>query len=482
VIVAKTADKIREGQGIGAGGRYLRLIAPATSGPVSLVELVVTMILAMGLAYLVLPGNPLLLGLGFPWAWLLPMILALRYGTLIGVGSVLMMLGGWFFFHQTGAQPGEFPRLFFLGGLLMVLVAGQFGDVWGTRLARARAVNRYLEERLAALTKNHYLLRVSHARLENDLLAKPTTLRDTLSQMRAVSLEDGSAAGGELVGARAMLPVVAQACQLEAAALYAVHGDTVAGEASARIGPNFEFDADDALVRHCLETRQLAHLQTSGPAGHVPDHPPTRYLAVAPVLSGADKLVGLLVVERMPFLSLNYENLQLLMVLMGYYADGIEHAASTRAIEAAIPGVPYDFALDYARLSRLRRDSGIESTVVALVFDLDESRDALFEQVIRSRRALDVAWPLTSAHQRALLTLMPLSGSEAASAYLVRIEDMLRAQFGTDFEAARIGVHTLAVPASAPVEPLVRLLHRCHVDVQPAPVPVPIALSEAGRG
>ncbi len=482
MIVAKTADKIREGQGIGAGGRYLRLLAPATSGPVSLAELVAAMTLAMGLGYLVLPQNPLMLGLGFPWAWLLPVILALRYGTLIGVGSVLMMLGGWFFFHQMGAQAGEFPRPFFLGGLLMVLVAGQFGDVWGTRLARARAVNRYLEERLAALTKNHYLLRVSHARLENDLLAKPTTLRDTLSQMRAVTLEDAAPGSGALVGARPMLQVVAQACQLEAAALYAVDGDKVSAEASAQVGPAFAFDVNDVLVRHCLETRELAHLQAGGLSHQSQDHPSTRYVAVAPVLSGADKLVGLLVVERMPFLSLSYENLQLLMVLMGYYADGIEHAASTRAIAAGVAGCPYEFALDYARLSRLRRDSGIESTIVALVFDLDESRDALFDQVIRSRRALDVAWPLTSAHQRALLTLMPLSGNEAASAYLVRIEDMLRAQFGTDFEAARIGVHTLAVPPGAPVEPLARLLHRCHVDVQPAPVPVPVALGEARRG
>jgi hypothetical protein len=35
--------------------------------------------------------------------------------------------------------------------------------------------------------------------------------------------------------------------------------------------------------------------------------------------------------------------------------------------------------------------------VVALVFDLDEARDALFEQVVRSRRALDVAWPVRNA-------------------------------------------------------------------------------------
>ncbi len=454
------AGKTRQGQGIGLGGRYARWLAPAVSGPAALVELVVVMVLAMGLAYLMLPQNPLLLGLGFPWAWLLPVVLALRYGTLIGVGSVLMLLGGWFFFHELGAQEGAFPRMFFLGGLLLVLVAGQFGDVWGTRLARARAVNRYLDERLAALTKNHYLLRISHARLENDLLARPTTLRDTLSQLRGVALEDAALSGGELAGAQPMLQVVAQACQLEAAALYPCRGDAVVPQAAARTGPEFDLDVDDPLIRHCLETRELAHLRSAG----LQHDARTRYVAVAPVLAGSDDVIGVLVVERMPFLSLNYENLQLLMVLMGYYADGVEHARATHGIQAAVPACPYAFALDFARLSRLRRETGIESSVVALVFDLDEARDALFEQVIRSRRALDVAWPATSPHHRAMLTLMPLSDAQAVSAYLVRIEDMLRAQFGTNFAAAQIGVYSLSVPATGSEEALVRLLHRCDID------------------
>jgi hypothetical protein len=61
------------------------------------IEMIVIMAAAMGITWLVLPQNPLLLGMGFPWAWLLPVILALRYGTLVGVGAVLMLLGGWFF-------------------------------------------------------------------------------------------------------------------------------------------------------------------------------------------------------------------------------------------------------------------------------------------------------------------------------------------------------------------------------------------------
>ncbi|MGO4303559.1 PelD GGDEF domain-containing protein [Cupriavidus sp. RAF12] len=465
--MANSVEKTRQGQGIGLGGRYARWLAPAVSGPAAVLELIVTMVVAMGLAYLVLPQNPLLLGMGFPWAWLLPVILALRYGTLIGVGAVLMLLGGWFFFESLGAYSGAFPRMFFLGGLLLVLVAGQFGDVWGTRLARARAVNRYLDERLAALTKNHYLLRISHARLENDLLARPTTLRDTLSQLRGVALEDaargqtaGNTAVGHLAGAQPMLQVVAQACQVEAAALYPCDGDHLSTEAVASIGRSFSLDVNDPLVRHCLDTRTLAHLRSTG----LQQDAQTRYVAVAPVLAGSDRLIGVLVVERMPFLSLTYENLQLLMVLMGYYADGVEHAHATHGIQSLAPAIPYAFALDYARLSRLRRETGIESSVVALVFDLDEARDALFEQVVRSRRALDVAWPARSQRQRAMLTLMPLSDSQAVSAYLVRIEDMLRAQFGTDFATAHIGVYTLAVPATGAEEALVRLLQRCQID------------------
>ncbi|MNM83461.1 hypothetical protein D3C81_955230 [compost metagenome] len=187
-------------------------------------------------------------------------------------------------------------------------------------------------------------------------------------------------------------------------------------------------------------------------------------MAVAPVLAGSDRLIGVLVVERMPFLSLTYENLQLLMVLMGYYADGVEHGQATHGIQALMPAIPYAFALDYARLSRLRQETGVESSVVALVFDLDEARDALFEQVVRSRRALDVAWPARSPRQRAMLTLMPLSDSQAVSAYLVRIEDMLRAQFGTDFATSHIGVYSLTVPATGAEDALVRLLQRCQID------------------
>ncbi|HBO80626.1 MAG TPA: sugar ABC transporter, partial [Cupriavidus sp.] len=91
--MAKTVETRRQGQGIGLGGRYARWLAPAGGGAAAVIEMIVIMAAAMGVTWLVLPQNPLLLGMGFPWVWLLPVILALRYGTLVGVGAVLMLLG-----------------------------------------------------------------------------------------------------------------------------------------------------------------------------------------------------------------------------------------------------------------------------------------------------------------------------------------------------------------------------------------------------
>jgi len=463
-------ERRRNAQGIGASSWYGRLIAPAVSSPSAVLETLGTMVVTIGVVWLFVPDNPLLLGHSFPWIWLVPLILALRYGTLLGALSALVVLGAWWLFYGQAA-PGGFPRMVFLGGLMLVLVGGQFGDIWGARLSRARTVNGYLNDRLAALTKNHFLLRLSHERLENDLLAKPTTLRDALTQLRNIALAarehgtgDNQPDVAQLPGAAQFLQWTAQACQLEVAAMVRVTGNRVDTEPVARVGAPFEIVADDPLIRHCIETHTLGHPQAPELRDDGKAEDDSRYVACAPVLSGADELIGIVVVQQMPFMSLSYENLQFLLVLLGYYADGVRHLSVSSEILDLVPDAPYEFALDLGRLARLHRDTGIDSSVVALIFDQDEGSDALFESVLRSRRALDVVWQASGRARRAIVTLMPLSGAGAVSAYLVRIEDSLRAQFGVDFETAHITAQTLHVTGEHPGEALVRFLARCHLD------------------
>jgi hypothetical protein len=490
---ASAASKTRNSNPFGNLGRVRRFMMPAVTRPFAIVETIVFIALVLGISGWFDRQDPLLLHVGFPWLWFAPLIVALRYGTLPGLLAGAMLLGAWKLFYPA---TDAWPVMVFVGGLLQTIIAGHFGDTWGHRAARASTINDYLNDRLVAITNSHYLMRLSHERLEKDLLSKPTTLRDSITELRRLSVTEEDAASGAaqaaqaaaattaatavhagqasqaldaaglaaplrtLPGAHGLLEFVAQVCQIEVAAIFPVRGGRVGTQAAARVGDDFEFAPDDGLVTHAMSTMSVAHLKTEGiPAAQ------SQYLVCAPLVSADGQLLAVLVIKRMPFLSLNFDNLQLLLVLLGYYADGVEHASLVQGILAAVPGCPHDFALDLGRLTRLQRDAGIASSMVALAFPRDEAGDSLFEHVIRRRRALDLMWPVQTGSQSVLVNLMPATDTTGIDGYLARIETSLSAQFNLDLESARVGVHTLHLGALEPGPALQRLLKRSGLDV-----------------
>lgn len=443
-------------------GRYRRWLTPVATRPVAVLEVIVVMAVVVVAAALVGGRDPYGISNPFPWIWLFPLVLALRYGTLLGMVSVLVMVAGWYGLYPVHTSEA-FPVPFFIGGTIQTLVGGHFGDTWGMRSARARALNEYLNDRLVSLTNSHYLLHLSHERLEKDLLTRPATLRDSITRLRQTSAPVAAEAGrGGLPNAADFLEFAAQVCQLEIAAIVPAHKGTLVanGDVAARVGEPFAIDASDPLVRHCVETRSLAHLTNVEGAAESN----TQYVACAPMSTSEGDLLGVLVVKRMPFLSLNHDNLQFLLVLLGYYADGVDHAASARGILSEVPNVPYEFAVDLGRVERLQRDARIESSVVALVFPRDEEGDSLLEHINRRRRSLDLTWSLQTAEHSIFLNLMPATDPAGVDGYLSRIESSLHAQFGLSLEAARIGVHTLHVAPRGNGTALKRLLQRCGYD------------------
>lgn len=478
----RTRLRRRQQQSGPGGSRWARFVAPPKGvvrrRTIAVVEtLVATLaVIALGMAFS--PADPLLMHSGFGWIWIVPVVISLRYGTIVGACSGLVLLGGWFALYPGVAAPhpglagnalaalhreAAFPVDFFFGGFVLTLLCGQFGDIWTTRLRQSRVSNDYLSERLSILMRNQYMLRLSHERLEQDLMSRPATLRDTLVRLRefafaqdATPAQQGDVA---LLGAQAFLDTAAQACQFDTARIYAWRGGAPAMQAAASVGPAFELNVNDPMVREALETRTLEHVASADQqhAAH------SAYLACVPLVDAFDNPIGLLVVKRMPFLALTHENLQFLLVLCHFYSDGVRHASITRGMLEAFPSCPYEFALDYARLVHLARESQVSSSLVALVFENDERSQPWFQHVLRTRRALDAQWGLRTERSLALLTLMPLSGEGAIDGYLRRIEEMLQAQYGVNFETARVAVYSMPVPAHTEIDALRRLLERCDV-------------------
>ncbi|MGB6055431.1 MAG: PelD GGDEF domain-containing protein, partial [Burkholderiaceae bacterium] len=406
-------------------------------------------------------ADPFGLRLQFPWLWIMPALLAMRYGTGIGVVAVALLILAWVGLPRAGMADGmlpNFPKVYFLGGLVLVLVCGQFADIWNARSRRLRAINAYLDERLNTLTKNHFLLRLSHERLEQDLLAKPLTLRETLVRLRGLT---GTAGTGEaLPGAREFLQLLGQSCQLEIAAVHAFdHAGRPMPQPAAQLGLPAPLDADDPLYRFALAENMLAHVQTESVAVEARDA--SRYLICAPLQPSSGATLGMLVVEKLPFFALNHDTLQLLSVLAGYYSDGIRMSELTAAIRRRLPACPPELALDITRLHRIRASAGIETSLVALVVENEDAALGMFEQLKRLKRGVDLSWELAGPDRSALITLLPLAGSAAVEGYLLRIEAALQSQFGTDFLEGRMASHVVHLGVAPPADALASLVERC---------------------
>ena len=418
-------------------------------------------LLAVGLGIWINPLDPLWTHADFPWAWFAPVILSMRYGPFPGLAGAFVLLLAWFMFHMTGWLPGEFPKLNFLGGLILVMLSGEFSSLWLARARRAEGVGFYLDQRLDYLTHQYYLLRLSHDRLEQDLIGRPMAMRDALGALHELAAQ--ADATEPLPGADRLLRLFAQYCQIEGAALHAASGDGFVPQPAARLGhlaDDGRLADDDPLVRHALSRDCLAHV-----AEAIDENTSSRYVIAAPLTTFDGTRIGLLVVERIPFFALHEETLQTLNLLLGYYTDGLVKQCLALKIQAACPACPTEFAAELQRLWRVRTESLIGSVVVALEFRAHEGLDDLATHIRRQRRSLDINWLIEEGPHPVLVTLMPLAGSAAAEGYLARIDEWVRQQSGQTLEQSGIFPHILHLDDQSPVALLQRLFAASHVPL-----------------
>lgn len=434
--------------------RLAAWFAPKQISKAGIFEIIGLTLGGLLVAALLQPDDPFLLTQPFPWLWLVPLVLALRYGTPAAFGSSVLLLLGWYLLPMFGLGGGRFPLTHFVGGLVMTLIAGEFSDVWSSRLRRVADVNGYLGERLDALTRRHYLLRLSHDRLEHELLVKPLTLRDALQGLRRLTARKAEA---PLPEAGELLRLVSQACQIEKAALHVVRDGQPETVAVAQVGEAEPLRTGDPLVRYALEHKLLCHIQSEGLQQDA-----SRYLVVAPVITSDKQLLGLLAVERMPFLSLNEESLQFLSVLLGYYADGVGSAHAIRSVHAAVPECPLQFAAELVRLHRIHHDVGIHSMLAALVIAPGPHQSEIAIEVLRQSRQFDQLWDFTHEGRRILMTLMPLHGEAAMAGYLQRTQGWLHDSFGfADFQSAGVTPASMLIGTAEPPALLRTMITRC---------------------
>jgi hypothetical protein len=419
------------------------------------IEIVLMSMVFILLTWWVHPIDPSLAKLNFPWLWVVPVLIALRYGVLPGLVSATFMITNTWVAAQWGRLPGEFPTGTLFGGGLVVLLCGEFSNVWRDRNLRMEETYLYVTDRLARLTKRHLLLNLSHDRIEQEMLARPGSLRDALVHLRGIVLA-ANADGGKLPGANGTLQLLSQYVNVEAAAIYTLEdheGTPVLGELVASRGDIEPLAAEDELFKLALESRNLAHISSS----EVSLQRLTKQLVVAPLVAGTDELIGVLAVTRMPFFALTDENLQMTLVLLGYYADIIRATPLVQAIQSQHPTMPVLFSEECARMLRLEEKVAMPSHLVVLHFDGDRGEE-IATNFLRIKRGLDLYWQTFVKDVPVLVVLLPFASDSAKDGFLDRLRGWLASNFKGDFISLNIGVHVISFNHADPMGKLAQIL------------------------
>ncbi len=427
------------------------VLAPVLHHRLMWLETVVITLCAISLGFFFQRNNVFQIGGEFPWIWTAPILIALRYGVAPGIVSSLILTSVWLLMDYLSGNHERFPEQFFLGGSILVLLCGEFSAAWGIRLRRAEETKHYLDERLSRITLRHLLLRLSHDRMEQEILTKPVTLRDALGGMRKLTAAQGDS---KLPASYSLLQLLTQYCQLESSAIFVFSAEEGYLRTS-EIGSPPELKSNDPLLIYALEHRTLSHLLIDDLAD---SELPSPFLVIAPILTSDKKQLGVLAIDRMPFLSLNEENLQMLSVMLGYYADCVNEAEGSRQFFEHFPEAPEDFAAEFSRLLRLQREFGINSHIVVLSFQNDENGRRAISQLTHIRRGLDIPWQFKVGDRILLANLMPLANTAAVEGYLLRNETMLKESMGIDFGEGGLTSTRVDMADSDPTASLMRLL------------------------
>ncbi|MBX3654918.1 MAG: hypothetical protein KF686_12100 [Ramlibacter sp.] len=382
------------------------------------------------LAWVSHPANPFYVNEGFPWPWLGPWLIALRYGVGYGAAAAFGLLGAW-----AWLEPGmPFPRLYFLGGAITLLVAGEFGSYWRLRVLRLQESLGFLNDKVERLTRRLYLVKLSHDELEYEMVDRPGTLREALIDLRVLMdryTRDNPTDLGALPGAQMMLDFVVHHCRVESAALYSVRMEPVlALTRVAVVGRPADPQPDDPMVLRALETGHQVHLQDA----LLEKVRRSALIAATPLVSTERQPFGLMVISNMPFTALTADNLQTIAVLLESYADYLRLSVSAGELLAVWPEAPRGLAGEFGWLTRLRTDYGLESRCVVWRAEHPRAAEILAEIMkLHSRGETAWRWPLDPTRQRGapcVIALAPFSDAAAMRVYKQRLFDGITQRFG----------------------------------------------------
>ncbi|MBK3332336.1 hypothetical protein GWK41_04550 [Persephonella atlantica] len=341
-------------------------------------------------------------------------ILTLYYGLISGFVSILVFGVSIYFMYE------KFPYDTFFWYTLLMFVFSEFHYMWKRKLDRTEEENRYLKNKIENLGRNYFMLKISHDQIERNYVLKPLSIRSVLKEIRKMILEKDR----DLY--KNFLMLIARFTNIDSCSLY-VKKDGNFVEVS-KVGKGAKWNKKDPLLQKALEDKTSVYLSVAAQEKEYS----SEYLAVLPVTDIYGDVKGVLLINDIPFLSLNKDNLLSISVFLTYLFDEISIEKEVGQFIERYPEIDSYFIKELEKLIELNRKFSIESSII--VFSQQKTRyiEAVFVQIEKSLRGLDLSTRCSYGEKEKLVVLLPFTNEVSSIDFIERINQRLKDTFGED--------------------------------------------------
>lgn len=339
-----------------------------------------------------------------------------------------------------------FEYIEFLVALMMTLIFSEFHYYWTKRINEAELKSNYSSTKLNELSRAFYSLKISHDQLEKNYVVKPMSIRSSIEEIllskrrvdEDISISDKN---GEYY--KNFLFLLEKSFNVNSGFIVYKNSDFNEEKLSkenvliSRTGGPTEYSMDEIfdnyLVNKSIDNKQPIYISDSKGEPTTSDLEESKFIAVIPSLENHE-IVSLLIIEKMPFMSFNRENLTSISVLLEYLSLCIFEKNTLYAYHDLDVIKDNKFKFEYIRMKHLSGSYNVESTVLVLRIASELQSVRVYEKVEKMLRSLDMVTIVNENNLYYIVLMFPLNDESAALGYVNRLLNSLKEEKDKQFD------------------------------------------------
>jgi polysaccharide biosynthesis protein PelD len=367
-----------------------------------LFETIVLTTSVFGIGYILTPEDPYAFHSEHAFGILFLTIITLYYGSFIGLFSLTLIAISAYFLYET------LPYKEILESMLFVLIFGEFHFFWHRSIVQAEEKQHYTQQRLRELGNAFFALKLSHDQLETGYMLQPVTLRSLIAELNIEQAAFRNIYSG-------LLDNLNKAFQIDQASYYHLDKDHNATLMSSIGEEKVLFNNQHPLIANSLQKKLPSFVSDY-------DINISKNLIVAiPVIDLKNRIVGMLLIGHMPFMSFNQDTFLKIEIILDYFEQEQQKYSRIENAQLAFPTIDNEFASEMIRLQRLKEKFNVDSTVFAIyAYDLGTQLQ-LKEFVDEAMRLLDIGTVVIENALPFYIFLLPLEKKSGVFSFQNRL-------------------------------------------------------------